>query len=102
MFFQSNIEIFYNLQKLLLTTCAYFSLKNQEMVKTAFFKNVTQKLNILPKKKVLVYSKKAKNSTFEHTNTFFGKMFYHFFCHIHVKCFCNYFFDFSKDKIHML
>ena len=37
--------------------------------------------------------KKAKKAPLNTLNLF-GKMFYHFFCHIHGKCFCNFFFDF--------
>ena len=35
---------------------------------------------------------------FEHRKTFFGNIFYYFFCHIHEKCFCNHFLIFHKTK----
>ena len=56
-----------------------YALKNQEMVANAFFMNAIKKIIKHFAKKSFSVFKNAKNSTFEHTKTLVGKMFYYFF-----------------------
>ena len=67
--------------------CA-LSLKNHKTIKKTFFINMKKKKhlkNIWPNKSFSVF-KGATFGLFEHTQTFLGKMFYYYFCHIHEKC----------------